>query len=175
MEASGAVEARRESSEPPRTALPAFLPLVVLPWSARSRAGSFEAELRDVIRRYLPRVGAIVLRGFRLPEDRDFERFVAAAEPDAARGRLWAWCAVPVRSRCVELGELTGALAGFEGHAAPGWRLMHADGSPLHVREVDAMNAALEACRLLLSWKAGDVLLLDGSFSGRYGSPERAT
>lgn len=143
--------------------LPVFLPLVVLPDGPRRRAVAMDVELRDVIRRHLSRVGAIVLRGFGLREDHDFERLVAAAEPEPAPGHLWAWCAVSERSQAVELAELTGALLEVDAQGPPGWRVMHADGSPLEGRDAERMNAALEAHRVLLSWNAGDVLLLDSA------------
>lgn len=87
-----------------------FLPLVVFP---RQRGSALESapELRSIIGRYLARAGALLFRGFPVSEDRDFERFMAAAatlEPPSARPlteRVWAWCALPGRGQRVLLAD----------------------------------------------------------------------
>jgi hypothetical protein len=162
MEASAAADRWRAIPVPAGRVQAAFLPLVVLCDGPRRRRAPVAAELQGVIRRYLSRVGAIVLRGFCLPEDHDFERLVATSDPEPARGHLWAWCAVPVRSRSLDLHELTGLPSGGKA-PAPGWRVMRGDGSSPYGLELEQMHVALEACRALLSWQAGDVLLLEGA------------
>jgi len=107
MEASAAVEAWGPAPE--RRRADVFLPLVVFPRERGAALEASAAELRGVIRRYLPREGAILFRGFRVGEDADFERFVAAAaEPErgaSVAGRVWAWCAVPARGQRVLLAD----------------------------------------------------------------------
>jgi hypothetical protein len=137
----------------------AFLPLVVFP-NGSERVDRAPA-LRGIIERYLPRMGCILFRGFRVPEDRDFERFVAAlTEPGATeREHVWAWCAVPVAGQCVELVDrrtLEGCIP-----AAIRRRWVEGGLGALDALEADEVSAALETHTLSLPWHARDVLLLD--------------
>lgn len=104
------------AAAPERRRADVFLPLVVFPGERTAALEPSAAPLRDTIARYLPRVGAILCRGFRVAEDADFERFVALTAPREPRvaGRLWLWCAVPARGQRVVLvdrRELEGAVS----------------------------------------------------------------
>src|SRR5690606_20236458 len=81
------------AAAPERRRADVFLPLVVFPGERTAALEPSAAPLRDTIARYLPRVGAILCRGFRVAEDADFERFVALTAPREPRvaGRLWLW------------------------------------------------------------------------------------
>jgi hypothetical protein len=99
MAASAAADTGRRAPERARSACEPFLPLVVFP-RQRGALESSAPELRSIIGRYLARAGALLFRGFPVSEDRDFERFMAAAalEPPSALPlgeRVWAWCALP--------------------------------------------------------------------------------
>lgn len=93
----------------------AFLPLVVFPRGPGRDVMAFGPELQRTVARYLPRLGAIVFRGFSVTEDADLARFLGAlAEPGALRAkhgadpsgsqRAWFWCAdLPDAARPLEL------------------------------------------------------------------------
>jgi hypothetical protein len=181
----------RDATSPPAEAGPArrdelherplLLPLVVFPRGRAARGELDREELRVVIRRYLPRFGAILFRGFRVSEDRDFDAMVAAqAEPatSGTRGaaRIWAWYAgVPSLDEHVQLADRReisrGAPARLRRRFSEGGlrvqlggeraRVTPTDGCEL--RELDAREfcSAVENSTTRVPCESRDVLLID--------------
>jgi len=157
-----------------------LLPLVVFPRGRAARGELDGDELRAVIRRYLPRFGAILFRGFRVSEDHDFDALVASqAEPSSGARwapRLWAWyAAVPGVGEHVQLadrGEISrrvparlrrrwgdgGLRVQLGGERA---RVTPADGRELDALDEHELCAAVEDCTTRVPWESRDVLLID--------------
>ena len=158
-----------------------LMPLVVFPRGRAARGSLDGEELRALIRRYLPRFGAILFRGFRVSEDRDFEALVASQAEAAPSGvrwapRVWAWyAAVPAVGEHVQLADRREIARRVPARLRRRWgdagvrvqlggeraRVTSADGAELDELDAHELCAAVEDCTTRVPWESRDVLLID--------------